>query len=204
MRRVAYFLIFVLFVLASAYFLGLYAGNNADYEIKKTDIDFNYITENARLDVMTAQVSILEDMTIGTNEVPDYKRIYSQKGTVVYSIDLSEVIPYTASNGNKTIVFVPLQGLDATLYIDERTTEKIAEFQKGNFTGSAKEGYRAYLETAKNSYAEMERAIKDYDDLMMMAEKEAREQVRMLLEETIVGENISVEVYFSERRSDNV
>ena len=86
MRRVAYFLIFVLFVLASAYFLGRYAGNNADYEIKKTDIDFNYITENARLDVMTAQVSILEDMTIGTNEVPDYKSL----ATLGFNLDISK------------------------------------------------------------------------------------------------------------------
>lgn len=204
MKKVLFLLALVLVIVAFAYFSGQYLGHNADMELGTPNIDFNYITENAKLDVLTAEVSILEDMTIGDEASPDYKRIYSQKGTVVYSVDLSKVIPYTASNGDKTIVFIPLQDLDATLYIDESTTNKIAEFQTGRFTGSAKDGYSAYLETARNSYAEMERTIKDYSGLLSMAEKEAREQVRMLIEETIVGKNISVEVFFSERSEDGV
>ena len=203
MKKIMIFLLLCLGVALLSSLSGLYMGSTADMSIQKPEINFNYITQNARLDVLTAQVNILEDVTIGDAESPDYKRVYSQKGIVVYSIDLSKVVPYTASNGLKKIIFVPLSGLDATLYIDESTTEKLAEYQKGKFTGSAKDGFRAYLDTAKASFEEMERAIKDYSSLYSMAEKEAINQVRMLVEETVIGDNISVEVFFSERRSDD-
>lgn len=197
------FILALLIVLVALAF-GLHIGNKAEPEIMTPDVNFNYISETAILDVMTAQVNILEDVTIGNAESPDYKRVYSQKGTVVYSIDLSEVTPYRASNGSETVIFVPLPELDAALYIDETTTKNIAEYQKNRFAGSAKDGFSTYLNTAMASHAEMERAIKDYDGLYTMAKSIALDKVRMLISETLVEEDVSLEVYFSERRDGNV
>lgn len=197
------FIIALVIVLAALAF-GLHFGAKEEPEVMTPDVNFNYISETARLDVMTAQVNILEDVTIGTSESPDYKRVYSQKGTVVYSIDLSNVTPYRASNGLDTVIFVPLPELDAALYIDETTTKNIAEFQKGRYTGSAKEGFSTYLDTAKASHEEMERAIKDYDGLYTMAKSIALDKVRMLISETLVEEDVSLEVYFSEKGGSNV
>lgn len=182
--------IIVLSVLA-----GVILGFSADRK-SETNVDISFISEGTgRLDVMTAEVLITEDLTIGNSNSPDYKSLSRQKGTVVYYVDLSSIEPYSALNSSgKTILFIPLPSVEAELYIDESTNEKLAEYQKGSYTGSAEEGFRLYMKSRTDGALSMRERISGYDELYSMAEDSAIRMVKGLVEDALIGEAI-VEVF---------
>lgn len=194
-KKTIFFVIFIIiFVMVVA--IGFFLGKNADLRFSDSKVDISSISSIGVLDVLTADVSLIDDITIGSSSSPEYKRIFSQKGTAVYSVDLSrvEIFPATSISGGKTI-FIKLPKPEVKLYIDERTTKQIAEHTKRSWTGNAEDGFRTYMKTAESGYEEMKKSLQQYDGLMMQAEESAIKRVYQLTKAAIFDDS-KVEVFF--------
>lgn len=184
----------ILFVLFAAF--GVLQGLTADLRFKESNVDISSISTIGVLDVLTADVNMIDDITIGASSSPQYKRIFSKKGTAVYSVNLEKIeVFYSESVSGTKTVFMKLPKLEVKLYIDERTTNQIAEYQKKGWTGNAEDGFRTYMKTAESGYEEMKKSLQQYDGLMMQAEESAIERISQLASAVFV-ENAKFEVFF--------
>lgn len=196
MNKKLIILVFIIILFALVAVFGVYKGKTSDLQFKDSTVDISSFSSIGVLDVLTADVSLIDDITIGASSSPEYKRIFSQKGTAVYSVDLSrvEIFPATSISGGKTI-FIKLPKPEVKLYIDERTTKQIAEHTKRSWTGNAEDGFRTYMKTTESGYEEMKTSLQQYDGLMMQAEESAIKRVYQLAKATIVND-AKVEVFF--------
>jgi hypothetical protein len=184
----------ILFVLFAAF--GVLQGLTADLRFKESNVDISSISTIGVLDVLTADVNMIDDITIGASSSPQYKRNFSKKGTAVYSVNLEKIeVFYSESVSGTKTVFMKLPKLEVKLYIDERTTNQIAEYQKKGWTGNAEDGFRTYMKTAESGYEEMKKSLQQYDGLMMQAEESAIERISQLASAVFV-ENAKFEVFF--------
>lgn len=184
----------ILFVLFAAF--GVLQGLTADLRFKESNVDISSISNIGVLDVLTADVNMIDDITIGASSSPQYKRNFSKKGTAVYSVNLEKIeVFYSESVSGTKTVFMKLPKLEVKLYIDERTTNQIAEYQKKGWTGNAEDGFRTYMKTAESGYEEMKKSLQQYDGLMMQAEESAIERISQLASAVFV-ENAKFEVFF--------
>ena len=81
------------------------------------------------------------------------------------------------------------------VYIDVSETEKLAEYQKHKFTGSAEDGAKAYLNTIEQSEEKIRESISNYDSLMEQAETAAQKQIEAFVH-AVRGSALSVTVSF--------
>ena len=158
--------------------------------------DITSVKEIGELEVMTASVQVNRQILISSNNNVEYSSLYNVPGTAVYTVDLSKLeidIVDTADGGRKVLVGIP--ALEVSLMVHEDELEKIAEYQKGRFTGSAKEGYEKYLAVTKESVAAVEKEIADSEGLRSRAEDSARTQIDMLIR-SLSLENCETVLYF--------
>lgn len=154
---------------------GTAAGKAQGLSAEDTEADFSTkMKQMENLEVLIASVKLKDFHSIGNNV--SYAALYIAKGTIVFSVDMSK------ANISKegTTLFVELPLPVGQLYIDQQTIEKVGEYQRKYFNGSAEDGFDAYL----NSMAKLQEAsaetIKNYDELNDSAKEAAKNQVKLL------------------------
>lgn len=149
----------------------------------------NELKQLNKLEVLVASVKLNDVHSVGD----DYKAIYLLKGEVVFTVDLSKAI-IEESDGT---LHITLPEPEMEPIIDNNRTEKIAEYQKRFYSGSAEDGLDAYL----NSMAKFEEVTKDtlanYDALSESAKNAAKNQVTQLANSVAVNKK-NVKIDFME------
>ena len=133
----------------------------------------NKMGEVGNLEIMDAGVKISDLQKIDGA----YAGLYVSKGIAVFSVNL-KAAEITAKDDT---VYIKVNAPTSEIYIDEESTELLAEWQKRSFTGSTKDGYLAYLNSWNNSRAELEKAVENYDDLSLAAKDAARNQITSIV-----------------------
>lgn len=151
------------------------AGKAAGLSARDTKADIaNEIRKIENLEVLVASVKINDVHSIGENV--DYAALYLLKGDVVFIVDLSQV--EIEEQGNGIQITLPLP--HGELYINQSQIEKVAEYQKHFFSGSAEDGFDAYLNSMIRVYEASAETLDNYDVLIEAAKKSAEKQVRQL------------------------
>ena len=148
----------------------------------------NKIDKIGVLEVYDVGVTLKDVHTNGE----DYAAIYVAKGNAIFSVDLSKTI--ISSEGNQIKVSLP--EVQVEVFVDERETEKIAEWMKHSWTGKNEDGYRAYINSFNKSREEIDKAIDNYDELLAEANKAAEKQVTSIVK---ACRGKSTEVIFEDR-----
>ena len=140
-----------------------------------------------KLEVLVAKAKLKNFHTIGKDTA--YAALYFIKGNVVFSVDMSKAV-ISLDDGGLHIVLPKPEG---ELYIDDSSVEKAAEYQKHFFSGSAKDGYDAYLNTMKEIQESSVETLANYDALIKSAKQAAEHQVTLLAQNIALGcDKISV------------
>lgn len=155
---------------------GTEAGKAAGLSAEDTKADIaNEIKKIRNLEVLVASVKINDFHSIG--EDVKYAALYLLKGDVVFSVDLSQA-EIELENNNLQIT-LPLP--HGELYIDQSKDEKVAEYQEHFFSGSAKEGYDALMNTKKKVYEASAEKLDSYPVLIEAAKTSAEKQIKQLV-----------------------
>ena len=91
---------------------------------------------------------------------------------VVFSVDFSKA----EINGKKILLPLP----EGELFIDQSTIEKVSEYQKKIFNGSAEDGFDAYINSMKKIQTTTTETLNNYDTLMESAKESAVKQVESI------------------------
>lgn len=171
---------------------GAEAGKAAGLSARDTEADIaNEIRKIENLEVLVASVKIIDVHSIGENV--DYAALYLLKGDVVFSVDLSQA--EIEEQGNGIQITLPLP--HGRLYIDQSQIEKVGEYQKHFFSGSAEDGFDAYLNSMVKVYEASAETLDNYDVLIQAAKESAEKQVRQLALSVAVNKH-QVNVIFKE------
>lgn len=134
----------------------------------------NSLNEVANLEVLVASVKLNNGHEIGKK----YAAFYLLKADAVFSIDLSRVSVETNEDGS--ILYIRVTQPEVKVYIDDREIEKVIEYQRKFFNGSAEEGFDAYINSMSNLGANAENEIVRDKNLMESARNSAEKQIRQL------------------------
>ena len=169
---------------------GKEAGENAGTSAKDTTVDIKGSMEAlGKLEVLVAGVTLKNINKIGDT----YAGLYVISGDAVFSVDLA-VAEISFSQDLKD-VYITIPEPDLELYLDQQSTEKLAETQHFSLSVTARDGLINYL----NTMAEIERNVEDtltnYDVLFSEAKNSAKHQVQQLAA-TLCGDHYVVHVQF--------
>ena len=169
---------------------GIKGGKDAGLSAEDTmaDVKTNLV-EMRQLQVLTAGVKITDFHTLGE----DYAALYVLKGSAIFTIDLKPVTVDYDDVNSSMVINIPKPQME--VYIDVSETEKLAEYQKHKFTGSAEDGAKAYLNTIEQSEEKIRESISNYDSLMEQAETAAQKQIEAFVH-AVRGSALSVTVSF--------
>ena len=104
----------------------------------------------------------------------------------VISLGVYYLLTFSILNANNNIelqndqLHITLPLPTGKLYIDQSQTEKIAEYQKYYFSGSAEDGFDAYLNTMDKLQKTTADELENYDVLIDSAKESAKKQVSQL------------------------
>lgn len=146
----------------------------------------NRMNEVGDLEVLVAGVRLKNVHAVGDK----YKALYLLAGNAVFTVDMTKVKVSSTSNGEMLVV-IPKPEMQ--VYIDERKTDKLAEWQAPFFDGSAKDGYTAYMNSMTATVEEIQNTLANYDTLMKTAQEAAVKQVTVLVK-SICGNDRSVHI----------
>lgn len=152
------------------------------------------IKHMGRLEVMAASVNLSNFHTIGEkNSHRYYAALYLCKGSVVFTVDLNEAEITSDESG----LHIELSRPRGTLYIDNSTIEKAAEYQTKFFDGSAEDGYDAYLNGLKNIQEASTETLDNYEELLENAKDMAKERMVYLVS-SASGSERDIDIEWSE------
>lgn len=134
----------------------------------------NSVQEIGKLEVLVAGFSVQNFHEIGD----EYASLEILKGNAVYSIDLATATTSYSRDGSE--VTIKLDEPEIDLFINENETKQLAEYQKYPWSGSAEDGYKAYLNSRANSYEEIKGTMENYDQLLKSAKESAIKEVTRL------------------------
>ncbi len=149
-------------------------------------------------DTMEA-VGMLEVLVAGVtleniNEIGDtYKGLYLIDGDAVFAVDLTQAEISYSSDGKNVYILLPEPEL--TLYLNQSSTEKLAEIQNFSWTVNARDGLSAYLNSMTETVEKVEECLTNYDSLLETAEESAKSQVGQLVTR-ICTEEQSINIQF--------
>lgn len=145
------------------------------------------------LEVMAASVNLSNFHTIGEkNSHRYYAALYLCKGSVVFTVDLNEAEITSDESG----LHIELSRPRGTLYIDNSTIEKAAEYQTKFFDGSAEEGFDAYLKSMEKIHEASTETLDNYEELLKNAKDMAEDRISYLVNAT--GSEGKVDIKWSE------
>lgn len=159
------------------------------------------IQELNKLEVLVASVKLNDIHSVGKEDNPDYAALYLLKGNAVFTVDLSKV--EIQDRENEISILLPEPEME--LIIDQREIEKVAEYQKNYFKGSAEDGFDAYLASMSKIDEQSEEVVANYDELIKIARESARKQVEQLVGTVSVSEtNVRVEFQAADQKGQKV
>lgn len=126
-----------------------------------------------KLEVLVASVKLKDVHTVGKE---DYAALYLANGNVVFTVDMDKA-DITSNSGKLRILLPSPVG---ELYIDDSSIKKAAENQKHIFSGSAEDGFDAYLNTMKKVQEASDDTLSNYDVLLDSAKQAAKRQITLL------------------------
>lgn len=138
----------------------------------KSDIR-NRFSEVGNLEVLEAGVKIKDVNKKGD----DYAALFLIKGVAHYSVNLKEMEIYDVDSSTVEIL---LPEVKVEVFIDESATEKLAEYQKHSWSGSAEDGFTEYMNTREAADQSIKEVMENYDDLKKTAENAAINQVGII------------------------
>lgn len=154
---------------------GSEAGHEAGLSAEDTEAEVvEQIHQINNLEVLVASVKINDFHSIGENV--EYAALYLLKGDVVFSVDLSVADIILSENS----IEITLPKPKGELTIDQSQVEKVAEYQKHFFSGSAEDGFDAHLNSMVKVYEASAETLDNYDILIEAAKQAAERQVRQL------------------------
>lgn len=175
---------------------GQEAGKKAGLSAEDTEAEIaNEIHQVENLEVLVASVKINDMHTIGENE--KYAALYMIKGEVIFSVDLQAA--NVELQNDQLHITLPLP--TGKLYIDQSQTEKIAEYQKYYFSGSAEDGFDAYLNTMDKLQKTTAEELENYGVLIDSAKESAKNQVSQLATSANI-KNRKVVIEFEEEQDN--
>lgn len=133
----------------------------------------NKMSDIGKLEILDAGVKVTNLHKIGNS----YANLYISKGNAIFSVDLSTAVIVV----NENEITVTLAEPTVEIFIDEQSTESLAEWQKASFTGTTEDGYFAYLNSWNNSREEIEGAIENYDKLINSAKEAGITQIEAIV-----------------------
>lgn len=173
---------------------GLAAGTAAGLSAEDTEAAIaNEIHRIDKLEVLVASVKISDFHTIGEEEKLKYAALYLLKGEVVFSVDLNQADIVVRDNE----VYITIPKPHGELYIDQSRVEKAAEYQRHYFSGSAEDGFDAFLNSMKKVTSTSVEELENYSVLLQAAQESAKKQVKQLASSVAVSTH-TVNVDFKE------
>lgn len=133
------------------------------------------------LEVLVASVKLSNFHTIGQGK--DYAALYLVNGNVVFTVDMSKA--ETIAGIDKLEITIPKPV--GTLYLDDSSVEKVGEYQRKLFNGSAEDGFDAYLNTMKKMQEASEDTLSNYDALVSSARDAAEKQITLIAKSVSTG-----------------
>lgn len=107
-----------------------------------------------------------------------YAALYLLKGDAVFTVDLSKAAIDVNENGEAWYIRLPQP--EVMVYIDDRYTKKVAEYQRKFFNGSAEDGFNAYINSMSNLESKAKESIEEDGSLMKCARDSAEKQIKRL------------------------
>ena len=133
---------------------------------------------SGKLEVLVAGIELKNIHTIGEN---DYASLSFIKGNAIFSANLEEASIEFDENQRKVSISIP--DISVEIFIDNTATQELAKYQKGHFTGSSKDGFTAYINSANESFDRTEKEIENYDELKSQAMESAKDKITQLVKE---------------------
>ncbi len=156
-----------------------------------------FVEEVGQLEVLRAEVTLKNLHEIGDT----YKVLYRATGNAIFTVDLSRVTVAQDDEKKNATIIIPRPEME--LYLNQSSTQKLAEAQNFSFTVSAQEGIEAYLNSITQIEANVREKMAQYDSLMNDAEESAKLQIKTLIS-TVYGEEWIVRVEFKEKSRGNI
>lgn len=141
----------------------------------------NSFDEVAKLEVLVSSFKLNDYHEFGNK----YAALYLLKADAVFTIDLSKAS--VDANENGTLLYIRVSQPEVTVYIDDRSVEKMEEYQRKFFNGSAEDGFDAYINSRSNLEVNAQNSIANDENLMRSARNSAEKQIRQLAERVFVN-----------------
>lgn len=150
----------------------------------------NSFSEKGNLEVLEAGVKLKDVNTLGD----DYSALFLLKGVAIYSVNLKDV---EINDIDANAVEILLPPINVEIYIDESATEKLAEYQKHSWSGSAKDGFAEYMNTRAATDQSVKETMENYSNLTEAAQSSAIKQIEIIAK-AATGNKKEVVVSFKE------
>ena len=169
---------------------GRQAGEEAGRTAEDTTVDIKGSMEAlGKLEVLVAGVSLKNINKIGKS----YTGLYLINGDAVFSVDLADAEISFSQDKKDVYITIPEPGLE--VFLDQQSTQKLAESQKFSLSVSAEDGLVAYLNSMTQTVEKVKETMVNYDTLFAAAKESAKKQVNQLAS-TICGDKYIVHVQF--------
>ncbi len=145
------------------------AAENTDAEIQ------NVIDSVGKLQVMVAGVTLKNFQEIGS----DYRNLSIISGEIVFTVDFSQTEISHSSDGSKIVVLTTKP--TPTLYLDQSSTQVLAEIQNFSWSVDAEDGLQAYLNSMVKIEEQVEESVGNYREMLTSAEQYAKIQIEQLI-----------------------
>lgn len=169
---------------------GIEDGEAAGLSAEDVTVDMQVTMESVgKLEVLVAGVTLKNMNQIGEA----YHALYIISADAVFSVDLCQAdISYSKDNQD---IYISVPRPELELFLDQNSTEKLAETQNFSWTVNAQDGVIAYLNSMTNIIEKVKDSMANYDTLMETAQNSARKQVESLAA-AVSGENQHIHVHF--------
>ncbi len=155
------------------------AGKTAGLSAEDTDAEIaNELQNVEKLEVLVASVKLSDFHTVGKENNPNYAALYLVNGTIVFTVDMGQAKVYSKEGD----LHIQLTEPEGTLYIDNSSVDKVGEYQRKFFDGSAEDGFDAYLNTMTKVQTVTEETLGNYNSLRESAVEAAENQVSLLVQ----------------------
>lgn len=160
-------------------------------ETTKSVVKIDSVKEIGNLEVLSASVNL------GITETFDNDKAafqFKKEGTAVYSVNLEKIEISIDPEKKRLYASIPIDAISVTLYVDESSAEKVAEYQERGWTGNAETGYRKHLEMTTDGYEKMMQSLQNSSSLKTTAIESAEDQIQMLIEGSLIDNEYEVVV----------
>lgn len=157
---------------------GEQAGRDAGLKAEDTAaVISNQLHRLENLEVLVASVKLSNFHSVGQEDSSKYyAALYLVNGNAVFTVDMRQA-DISARSGD---LYIKLPKPKGSLYLDDSSVEKVAEYQTKLFNGSAEDGFDAYLNTMTKMQEASEETLDNYEALIFAAKEAATNQVTLL------------------------